>query len=121
MMIKFHVYKLGFLLSALVALFFIFRELFLNFNNYYIVIAVLVILLGYFIYKSLRLVGTVQRLEGFIIGMRRYATDASNELKKIDASGAYESNDETGFYMKMLKTIQEDIDVFLGVKSSEKK
>ena len=56
------------------------------------------------VYFSLR---RINQYEGFIIEIQNIIEFASTKMKQVDASGHYESDDETGFFFKQLKELQE--------------
>ena len=79
------------------------------------------------VYFSLR---RINQYEGFIIEVQNIIEYATTKMKQVDASGHYESDDETGFFFKQLKELQEllngifenqEIEENSGAKESEKK
>ncbi len=56
------------------------------------------------LYFSLR---RINQYEGFIIELQRIIEFATTKMKQVDASGHYESDDETGFFFQQLKELQE--------------
>ena len=56
------------------------------------------------VYFSLR---RINQYEGFIIQLQQIIEYATTKMKQVDANGHYESDDETGFFFKQLKEIQE--------------
>ena len=56
------------------------------------------------VYFSLR---RINQYEGFIIELQNIIEFAATKMKQVDASGHYESDDETGFFFQQLKDIQE--------------
>ena len=49
----------------------------------------------------------INQYEGFIIEIQNIIEFATTKMKQVDASGHYESDDETGFFFKQLKELQE--------------
>ena len=56
------------------------------------------------VYFSLR---RINQYEGFIIELQNIIEFATTKMKQVDAKGHYESDDETGFFFKQLKELQE--------------
>ena len=56
------------------------------------------------VYFSLR---RINQYEGLIIEIQRIIEYATTKMKQVDAKGHYESDDETGFFFKQLKEVQE--------------
>ena len=56
------------------------------------------------VYFSLR---RINQYEGLIIEFQQIVEFATTKMKQVDARGHYESDDETGFFFKQLKDIQE--------------
>ena len=59
------------------------------------------------LYFSLR---RINQYEGFIIEVQNIIEFATTKMKQVDASGHYESDDETGFFFQQLKEAQELLD-----------
>ena len=59
------------------------------------------------VYFSLR---RINQYEGLIIEIQNIIEYATTKLKQVDANGHYESDDETGFFFKQLKELQELLD-----------
>ena len=55
------------------------------------------------LYYSLK---RINQYEDFIIKIQQMIEFATEKMKQVDASGHYESDDETGFFFKQLKGIQ---------------
>ena len=79
------------------------------------------------VYFSLR---RINQYEGLIIEIQNIIEFATTKMKQVDASGHYESDDETGFFFQQLKEVQEllngifeneEIEENSGAKESEKK
>ena len=49
----------------------------------------------------------LNQYESFIIEVQNIIEFATTKMKQVDASGHYESDDETGFFFQQLKEIQE--------------
>ena len=49
----------------------------------------------------------INQYEGLIIEFQQIIEFATNKMKQVDAKGHYESDDETGFFFKQLKELQE--------------
>ena len=56
------------------------------------------------VYFSLR---RINQYEGLIIEIQNIIEIATIKMKQVDADGHYESDDETGFFFKQLKELQE--------------
>ena len=56
------------------------------------------------VYFSLR---RINQYEGLIIEIQNIIEYATTKMKQVDASGHYESDDETGFFFQQLKELQE--------------
>ena len=56
------------------------------------------------VYFSLR---RINQYESFIIEVQNIIEFATTKMKQVDASGHYESDDETGFFFQQLKEVQE--------------
>ena len=56
------------------------------------------------VYFSLR---RINQYEGLILEFQRIVEYATTKMKQVDASGYYESDDETGFFFQQLKELQE--------------
>ena len=55
------------------------------------------------LYYSLK---RINNYEQFIVKIQQIISYASLEIKKVDVSGHYESDDETGFFFQQLKDLQ---------------
>ena len=49
----------------------------------------------------------INQYEGLIMEFQNIIEFASTKMKQVDAKGHYESDDETGFFFKQLKELQE--------------
>ena len=56
------------------------------------------------VYFSLR---RINQYESLIIEIQNIIEFATTKMKQVDAKGHYESDDETGFFFKQLKEVQE--------------
>ena len=56
------------------------------------------------VYFSLK---RINQYEGLIIEFQKIIEFATTKMKQVDASGHYESDDETGFFFQQLKELQE--------------
>ena len=56
------------------------------------------------VYFSLK---RINQYEGFIVELQNVIQFATTKMKQVDASGHYESDDETGFFFQQLKELQE--------------
>jgi hypothetical protein len=80
---------------------------------------VLFILLSVAIYVIINLLKKNEKLEDNIIAYEEYLKSlnsfisTSNEkIKQLDAKGIFESDDEVGYFLRMLKNIQEQLNKF---------
>jgi hypothetical protein len=48
----------------------------------------------------------INQYESFIIKIQELIEFSTEKMKAVDASGHYESDDETGFFFKQLKELQ---------------
>ena len=68
------------------------------------------------VYFSLR---RINQYESLIIEIQNIIEFASTKMKQVDAKGHYESDDETGFFFKQLKDIQELLNGIFENKKTE--
>lgn len=61
------------------------------------------IFMGYLLILALK---RINRYEEFIIQFQQVIEYATEQMKRVDADGHYESDDETGFFFQQLKDIQ---------------
>lgn len=80
------------------------------------ILSLLVVILGYTTFNLLR---KNEKAEDIIFQYNEYLTEfnkqinfTSERLKKIDARGTFESDDEVGWFFKQIKNLQEGIDRF---------
>jgi competence protein ComGC len=57
--------------------------------------------------------------EKFLTTLKNRLLSQQSYLRQLDRVGAFESDDETGYFFKELKTIVNDISVFFGEKPLE--
>jgi len=63
----------------------------------------------------------INQYEDLILQFQQIVTFATEKMKQVDARGHYESDDETGFFFKQLKDIQNLLDgVFENEQIGEK-
>jgi len=86
---------------------------------YIIVICILIILLGAFIYFSINLFRKTEFLEDRLSDQLLMFEDISNriseshkKLMEVDRKGSFESDDEVGFFFKELLKIQQILNDF---------
>jgi hypothetical protein len=80
------------------------------------ILSLLVVILGYTTFNLLR---KNERAEDIIFQYNEYLIEfnkqikfTSERLKKIDARGTFESDDEVGWFFKQIKNLQEGIEKF---------
>lgn len=80
------------------------------------ILSVLVVILGYTTFNLLR---KNEKAEDIVVGYLIYLDKisktieaADEKLKKLDHLGAFESDDEVGFFFKQVKKIQEILNEF---------
>jgi hypothetical protein len=62
----------------------------------------------------------INQYEELILQIQQIITFATDKMKQVDASGHYESDDETGFFFEELKNIQLSLDgVFEQTEENE--
>jgi hypothetical protein len=84
-----------------------------------IIIGILSLLVVIFGYTTFNLLRKNERAEDIIFQYNEYLTEfnkqikfTSERLKKIDARGTFESDDEVGWFFKQIKNLQEGIEKF---------
>lgn len=89
------------------------------------ILIVLVVTLGYITYNLLR---KVEKQEDIIKDQDEYikviveAIEYSNvRLKEVDEKGAFQGDDEIGWFFQNLKELQEALDQYGGITKYEKK
>ena len=82
-----------------------------------IILIILLLFISYMLMLSMR---RINQYEDFILQIQQIITFASEKMKQVDASGHYESDDETGFFFEQLKNIQLALDsVFEEVEEKQ--
>jgi hypothetical protein len=91
----------------------------------FLVVFLILLVLGasYVIYnlynKYSRLETIAQENLDFIMSMRNRVLSQQSYLKQLDRKGAFESDDETGYFFKELKKIINDIANYLELESEQ--
>lgn len=62
---------------------------------------------------------TIVTLKERIAGLYREVREGRDYLKSLDNIGAFESDDEVGYFFKQLKSIQEALESFVGITYGE--
>ena len=68
-----------------------------------LVLSIYSISLSYLFFVALR---KINQYEVFILDFQRIIEYATEKMKKVDFTGHYKSDDETGFFFEQLKEIQ---------------
>tara|TARA_Y100000593_G_C4310362_1_gene338038 strand:- start:2348 stop:2632 length:285 start_codon:yes stop_codon:yes gene_type:complete len=68
-----------------------------------ILLIIVLIFVSYLLYLSLK---KINQYEEFILQISKIIEFATEKMKQVDASGHYESDDETGFFFEQMKQIQ---------------
>jgi len=71
-----------------------------------IIITVLSIFTCFISYLFVLSLKRINQYENFIIQLQQIVEYATEKMKTVDASGHYESDDETGFFFEQLKELQ---------------
>ena len=81
-----------------------------------IILAILLIVLGYFTWNLLRKVekyeDIAQYQQNYIENISTVIGESSKRLREVDGKGTFESDDEVGFFFKGLKEMQMILDEF---------
>ena len=81
-----------------------------------IILAILLIVLGYFTWNLLRKVeryeDIAQYQQNYIENISTVIGESSKRLREVDEKGTFESDDEVGFFFKGLKEMQSILDEF---------
>ena len=90
-----------------------------------IILAILLIVLGYFTWNLLRKVekyeDIAQYQQNYIENISTVIGESSKRLREVDEKGTFESDDEVGFFFKGLKEMQMILDEFnLNVTNGQK-
>lgn len=64
---------------------------------------VIILFISYLLFLALR---RINDYENFIIQISQIVEFSASQIKKVDSSGHYESDDETNFFFEQLKEIQ---------------
>lgn len=91
-----------------------------------LLIIFLILLLGGSVYVSYNLYRKYDDLEkvaqenvDFILSLRSRVLSQQSYLKQLDRKGAFESDDEVGYFFKELKKIINDISFYLEIENEE--
>ena len=79
-----------------------------------IILIILLLFISYMLVLSMR---RINQYEDLIVQFQQIVTFATEKMKQVDSKGHYEADDETGFFFKQLKDIQNLLD---GVFETEK-
>ena len=74
---------------------------------FFVLFFLIIVVLSTLLFFSLR---RINQYEELIIQFQQIVKFATDKMKLVDAKGHYESDDETGFFFKQLKDIQELLD-----------
>ena len=90
-----------------------------------IILAILLIVLGYFTWNLMRKVekyeDIAQYQQNYIENISTVIGESSKRLREVDEKGTFESDDEIGFFFKGVKEIQSILDEFnLNVTNGQK-
>ena len=81
-----------------------------------IILAILLIVLGYFTWNLMRKVekyeDIAQYQQNYIENISTVIGESSKRLREVDERGTFESDDEIGFFFKGVKEIQSILDEF---------
>ena len=72
-----------------------------------ILIIVFFIYSAFISYLSVVAIKKINQYEGFLLRFQQTIEYATEKMKTVDSLGHYESDDETGFFFKQIKEIQE--------------
>jgi hypothetical protein len=78
-----------------------------------LLITILFILCGLFIYSSINLYKKIIFYEDKIVDIQEKVTQTLETMRMIDLSGAFESDDEVGDVFNQMKNLIEDIGEFI--------
>jgi|TARA_R110000824_G_scaffold241188_5_gene429899 hypothetical protein len=68
-----------------------------------IIAVALLVFVSYLLYVALN---RITQYENYILQFQRIIEFATDKMKQVDASGHYESDDETGFFFSQIKELQ---------------
>ena len=81
-----------------------------------VILAILVIILGYFTWNLMRKVekyeDVAQFQQNYIENLSNVIQESSKKIKEVDANGTFESDDEVRYFFGMLKEVQSILDEF---------
>ena len=80
------------------------------------VISIVTCFISYLFFLSLR---RINQYEDFILKFQQIIEYATEKMKVVDASGHYESDDETDFFFKQLKDIQELLNSLFEIEEEQ--
>ena len=72
--------------------------------TFFIIFFLISVVSSTILYFSLR---RINQYEGLLIEFQQIIEFATTKMKQVDAEGHYEADDETGFFFKQLKELQE--------------
>tara|TARA_Y100000310_G_C20130023_1_gene555438 strand:- start:48 stop:299 length:252 start_codon:yes stop_codon:yes gene_type:complete len=61
----------------------------------------------------------INQYEHILLQIQQMINFATDRMKKVDASGHYESDDETGFFFEQLKNLQNIFDDIFEIEEEE--
>ena len=71
-----------------------------------IILSVTVIITCFISYLFFLALRRINQYENFVIQFQQIVEYSTEKMKTVDASGHYESDDETGFFFEQLKELQ---------------
>ena len=63
--------------------------------------------------KNEKLEDNVLAYEEYLKSLSSFISASNEKIKKLDEKGIFEADDEVGYFLKMLKNIQEQLNKFL--------
>jgi len=82
------------------------------------ILCLISITLGLVLFYALK---RINQYESYIVQFQKIINFATEQMKKVDSSGHYESDDETGFFFNQLKQIQLLLDDLFTPENIEEK
>ena len=82
-----------------------------------ILFMILSVVLSILLFYSLK---RINQYENLILQFQQIITFATEKMKLVDSKGHYESDDETSFFFKQLKELQELLNNIFESETSEK-
>lgn len=73
------------------------------------ILGLIIIVLGYINWNLLR---KLERFEDYIEGLSSTISSISGQLKEVDNSGMFESDDEIGWFFKEIKNLGDRLDQY---------